>query len=229
MKRISTLILSLFLITLSAQEGLSDCKKHCKVSRLIEEGVFLGVKVNNITPCTKYANILEIIPNTAAAKAGLQVGDVITKIDNTAISDQSNVFDVIQTYKAGDKIVLTYVNGETTKKMKLRLGAKSMKLVEVMECCDDVKSSDDITVSEGLTIFPNPASNHIEIRTKEALEGDTHILIYTVEGKQMYYDIKNMNSSLNMKVNTNEYMNGSYFVRIETAKANYTQKFEIKK
>jgi PDZ domain/Secretion system C-terminal sorting domain len=229
MKLISTLILSVLLINLSAQEGLTDCKKHCLVSRLVEEGVFLGVKVNNITPCTKYANILEVIPNTAASKSGLQVGDVIVKIDNTAISDKSNVFDVIQTYKAGDKIVLTYVNGETTKKMKIRLGAKSMKLVDVLECCEDTKSSEEMVVNEGVTVFPNPASNHIEIKTKEALEGDTHILIYTVEGKQMYYDIKNMNSSLNLKVNTNEYLNGSYFVRIETAKANYTQKFEIKK
>lgn len=229
MKLISTLIISILFFNLSAQEGLTDCKKQCMVSRLVEEGVFLGVQVSNITPCSKYANILQIIPNTAAANSGLKVGDVIVKIDNNTISDKLSVFDVIQTYKAGDKVLITYVTGETTKKMKVRLGAKSTKIVEVMECCDDNQPNDDVVVNEGVTVFPNPASNQIEIRSKEALEGDSHILIYSVEGKQMFYDVKEMNSNLNLKVNTNEYLNGAYFVRIETNKAKYTQKFEIRK
>jgi C-terminal processing protease CtpA/Prc len=89
MKKLGTQIIMVVLAmsALMAQEGLkTDCKKQCLVSRVIEEGVMLGVKVNGISKCTPLARINEIVPQSAADKAGLQMGDLILKINDAEVS-----------------------------------------------------------------------------------------------------------------------------------------------
>jgi hypothetical protein len=139
-----------------------------------------------------------------------------------------SLYDIIQSHKAGDIVLLTYVAGAETKKMKVRLGARTTKIVEQMECCEDDNSS-EIALSDGVTVFPNPATTEIHIKTKEALEGDTHINIYTVDGKEMFFEFKKMNERLNRTINVSEYANGPYFLKIETNKKSYVKKFEIKR
>ena len=218
-----------FAVSAQTTEGLNDCPNKCKVSRLIEEGVLLGVRINNVSFKDPYAYIVEVLPKTSAEKSGLQVGNIIQKVDDIMIENKDHLVKVIQSYKAGDKILLTFQAGDKINKMKIRLGAKSTKIVEEMECCDEIKNVQEVAVEEGLSVFPNPASSHIEIRTMEALEGDVHILIYTLEGKEVLYDFRQMNESLKMKINTSDFANGPYFVRIITAKQNYIAKFEIAK
>lgn len=217
-------------VMLNAQknEGLPDCQNKCKVSRLVEEGVLLGVKITSLQN-SPYAYIMEVLPKTSAEKSGLQVGNIIEKVDDVVVLGKDHLVELIQNYKAGDKILLTFQAGDKVNKMKIRLGAKSTKIVEEMECCDEIKNGQEIAIEEGISVFPNPASSYIEIRTKEALEGDVHILIYTLEGKEVLYDFRQMNERLSLKVNTMDYVNGPYFVRIITAKQNYIQKFEIVK
>lgn len=205
-----------------------DCEKQCKVSRIVEEGVFLGVQINNVSPCQKNCIIQQVISNTAAEKSGLKAGDIIVKVDNYEVSPELQLVDIIAKFKAGDKVTLTYASGESTKKMKVRLGAKSTRIVEEMECCDEpTKEASNVVIEQGVSVYPNPAKSTINISTKEALEGDVHIIIYTQEGKEMYYDNKPMDENLNLNVDVSMFNTGAYFVRIETAKMNYIQKFEI--
>ncbi len=230
MKILFTLTLSFLISSFSAQEGLkADCKNYCKVSRLVEEGVLLGVRINDVTNSNQYAYIVEVLPKTSAEKSGLQVGYIIQKIDDIVIENKDHLVKVIQAHKAGDKVLVTYQAGEKIISQKIRLGAKSTKIVEEMECCDEIKDVEEVVVEEGISVFPNPATNYIQIKTKEALEGDVHILIYSMTGKEVYYDFRKMDESLSLKVNTTDFANGAYFVRIETAKINYIQKFEIVK
>jgi len=230
MKILSTLfLLSSFTIVAFAQEksNLEGCKNICKVSRIKEEGVLLGVRINNVPNSNQYAAIQELLPKTSAEKAGLQVGNIIQAVDDVVITSKGHLVTVIQSHKAGDKVNIRYQAGEKIIIQKIRLGAKTTFIVEEMECCDEIKNTEEVAVSEGLNVFPNPASSEITIATKEALEGDAHILIYSVEGKEKFYDKQNRNESLKLKVNVSDYPSGTYFVRIETAKANYFQKFEV--
>ena len=53
-------------------------------------------------------------PDSAAAKAGLKLGDVITKIDDTTISDMTDLNAAKKSYRAGDTVTLTiYREGKT--------------------------------------------------------------------------------------------------------------------
>jgi len=58
--------------------------------------------------------VCSVDPDSAAQKAGLQMGDVITKLGDTAISDMNDLNAAKKAYRAGDTVTLTvYREGKT--------------------------------------------------------------------------------------------------------------------
>jgi serine protease Do len=55
------------------------------------------------------AKINEVTTGSAADKAGLKTGDVITKIDGNKIADADDVYDAIGKHKPNDKVTITYL------------------------------------------------------------------------------------------------------------------------
>ena len=53
------------------------------------------------------ASIQEIVENSPAAKAGLQINDIITKVGDTEITTSSELVDIVGDAKPGDVLVLT--------------------------------------------------------------------------------------------------------------------------
>ena len=66
-----------------------------------------------------------IISGSAAAKARLKAGDVITKVNNTPINQRNDLTTLIDLYEPGTKIKLTVVNGSSTKVLTAKLGVAS--------------------------------------------------------------------------------------------------------
>ncbi len=54
------------------------------------------------------ARITEVSKESAAEKAGLKKDDIITRVGNETISNSEDLFKVIGTYNAGDKVSITY-------------------------------------------------------------------------------------------------------------------------
>ncbi len=65
--------------------------------------------------------ITDIIKNSPAAKAGLSVGDIITKIDQFPVSDDESIISILNQYTTGDKISIKIIRDKQylTKQMKL--------------------------------------------------------------------------------------------------------------
>lgn len=70
----------------------------------------------------KGAEIRSITKESAAEKAGLKKGDVITKIDNRKIDDADDVSDAIRSHKPGDKVGITYLRDGKEQKASAELG-----------------------------------------------------------------------------------------------------------
>ena len=66
-----------------------------------------------------------IIPGSAAAKAGLKPGDVITKVNNVNVNMQNDLTLLIDQYMPGTKVKLTVVSGSHTKTIIAKLGGIS--------------------------------------------------------------------------------------------------------
>lgn len=84
---------------------------------------YLGVRYEMISLSTALLNdvpqgayVVEIIPNSAAEKAGLKENDIITKIEGKTIRQGDDISEIIKNKKVGDKISLEiYRDGEILK------------------------------------------------------------------------------------------------------------------
>jgi putative serine protease PepD len=87
-------------------------------------GVGVQNAVNQTTGVTT-VTVHSVTANTPGAKAGLVVGDVITKIDNTIVTDEDQLIATIRSHRPGDQVSLTIRRAGATKTLTLTLGASA--------------------------------------------------------------------------------------------------------
>ena len=81
----------------------------------------------------KGAEIQSITKESAAEKAGLKKGDIITKIDNRKIETTDDVTDAVREHKPGDKVSITYLRDDKEQKITAELGRwKGMRMNAVI-------------------------------------------------------------------------------------------------
>ncbi len=81
----------------------------------------LGVQINDDP--NGGALIADVNAGSAAARGGLQVGDVITKVDGTSIADGTSLSAVIRSHQPGDKVAITYTRNGTQHQTTVTLGS----------------------------------------------------------------------------------------------------------
>jgi serine protease Do len=87
---------------------------------------FLGVKSENPDGNTEGAKITEVTKGSAAEKAGLRTGDLITKINDTTLSNPGDLSRIIGRHKPEDKISITYTRDGKQQKTNVTLGKFKM-------------------------------------------------------------------------------------------------------
>ncbi len=72
------------------------------------------------------AQIQEVNAGSTAENAGMEKGDLVTKVDDHLITDADSLVATIRSYRPGDQVTVTYVRGGETKTARahprLRLG-----------------------------------------------------------------------------------------------------------
>lgn len=82
----------------------------------------LGIQLAQVD---KPARIEEIMPDSAAEKAGLKVGDIITKVDGKDMDGRQNLVETIRGRQPGEKVELTVQRGSDTLTITATLGSFS--------------------------------------------------------------------------------------------------------
>jgi len=94
----------------------------------------LGIETGELTPAAKErlgvtvdagAVVEKVVPNSPAAAAGLQPGDVITKLDGKAIADPTALQEAVRKAGAGKEVTITVARGKESKDLKAKLEAGS--------------------------------------------------------------------------------------------------------
>ena len=75
----------------------------------------------------KGAKITSVTKESAAAKAGLQKDDIITKVNDASISDSEDLYETIGKYKPEEKVTIHYLRDGQTKTAVATLG-KTMEM-----------------------------------------------------------------------------------------------------
>lgn len=116
--------------TSQSSAGLGFAIPSSTVQRVAEQLIagktvthaFLGITMTTSTDPSGVA-ITSVYKDTGAAKAGLQTGDVITKIDGKAMNSPSDVSIAVSSKNAGDTIEITYVRGGSEHTAMVTLGS----------------------------------------------------------------------------------------------------------
>jgi len=83
------------------------------------EKPFLGVTTEDADHGVK---VVEVVPNSAAEKAGLKEGDIITKINDEEIDNPEKLSDVVASFKPKEEITVHYIRNGKKNSTKATLG-----------------------------------------------------------------------------------------------------------
>ncbi len=87
---------------------------------------FLGVQSEKVDGGVKIA---EVVPGSAAEKAGLKVGDIITKVDNVVINTPEDLSKTIGSYKPEEKVTITYKRNNKEQRVTTELSKRKVENV----------------------------------------------------------------------------------------------------
>ncbi len=107
---------------------LDDLKQHGRVNRRWTS----GLKVEELTPLlaryfrlksTNGVIVTEVDKNSPAAQAGLEVGDIVTKVNDNPIKNSSDIWRIIEEsdLRGGDLLQLTVLRDSRTLHINLKL------------------------------------------------------------------------------------------------------------
>ena len=88
---------------------------------------YLGVFVEDATTAgnaTAGALASQVKAGTPAARAGLQAGDVVVRLDSTPITSAEDLTRTVDSKKPGDMLVVTYLRGGTSHTTTVTLGTR---------------------------------------------------------------------------------------------------------
>jgi len=84
-----------------------------------ENRAMLGVVTEEVEGGVK---VTEITGESAAKKAGIEVGDIITKIGDTKIEDPDQLSEAVRKHKPGEKVSITFLRDKKEQKVTAELG-----------------------------------------------------------------------------------------------------------
>jgi S1-C subfamily serine protease len=88
---------------------------------------YLGVVTAKPEVGKNGAWVREVTPDSPAAKAGLQNGDVVVKVDGKEVADPAALVDAINSRKAGDKVKLTVLRDGKEQEIEATLGERPVR------------------------------------------------------------------------------------------------------
>jgi hypothetical protein len=217
---------TLLLAPLVQAQNANQCKNPCTKQRVVETGAFIGVRITNGPGC-KNAQIMEVLPNTAAAAYNLEIGDIITKIDNTDITNTPFLVELIaNSYKPGDIVEMAYLHLNKLNTKKIKLGALYSRTITEMSCCDE-PTKVAVTPNPDFIISPNPATNNIRITANEILNGKATVKVFDLMGREVYSVNTTNTGYINIPVDVSSIKDGQYVVKLIGASKQFTQKLVI--
>jgi putative serine protease PepD len=89
----------------------------------VPKHALLGVNIADNPSGGPGAVITDVMSGGAAAKAGLRAGDVITKVDSTAIDDSETLAAVIRAQQPDQKVTVQFTRGGATQTVTATLGS----------------------------------------------------------------------------------------------------------
>jgi len=139
---------------------------------------FLGVAPQRLTPelATQFgtdhgALIAEVTPGSAAEKAGLQIGDVITKINETEIRDPRQLLVVISQLAPETKVTVQYVRDGHTQTASATLTRRTDEKTTSRTGRGEGEKGSDVGVLNGVAVGDISPEAREQFQIPERIQG----------------------------------------------------------
>jgi len=139
---------------------------------------FLGVAPQRLTPelATQFgtdrgALIAEVTPGSAAEKAGLQIGDVITKINETEIRDPRQLLVVISQLAPEAKVTVQYVRDGHTQTASATLTRRTDEKTTSRTGRGEGEKGSDVGVLNGVAVGDISPEARQQFQIPERIQG----------------------------------------------------------
>lgn len=121
---------------------INDVKEM--VTDIIEKGYVtgkpnVGILMNDVsTEAQRYgipagAYVEAVLENSCGEKAGLKQGDIITAVDNSAVTSSSQLSSAVKNYKAGDTVTFTIYRDKELQTIEVTLDESNIERAKAME------------------------------------------------------------------------------------------------
>jgi serine protease Do len=195
----------------------------------------MGVLLGGITD--EGVKIEGIIKNSGAEEAGLESGDIVTKIDGETVQSVAEIKAILKDKKAGDVVEVRYLRNETENTTNITLGSKKVMVrkpkdidiifgdgenkeekeeIEAYEKVETPKvAAENRLEFSQLDMYPNPNQGAFTL-SFEIEAGATIISIKNMDDKEVYTEeIPNFNGIFSDRIDISEHPSGVYFLIIE--------------
>lgn len=127
---------------------------------------FLGVSTET---SSEGALVVEVSPESPAAKAGLAEDDIITQVNKDPIKKQSDLYAAIGKYKEGDKVTIEYLRDGKKNKKEIVLAKNKLEArTEVYEFVpDNFNQNFNKNIRKGFALPNLPNLDEIYVNTKK--------------------------------------------------------------
>lgn len=195
----------------------------------------MGVLLGGITD--EGVKIEGIIKNSGAEEAGLESGDIVTKIDGETVQSVAEIKAILKDKKAGDVVEVRYLRNETENTTNITLGSKKVMIrkpkdidiifgdgenkeekeeIEAYEKVETPKvAAENRLEFSQLDMYPNPNQGAFTL-SFEIEAGATIISIKNMDDKEVYTEeMPNFNGIFSDRIDISEHPSGVYFLIIE--------------
>jgi C-terminal processing protease CtpA/Prc len=215
------LLTTSFVASTFAQSQMKDCKNPCEKQRVVNYGPFIGVRILDI-PNAQGVRVIEVIPNTSAAKNGLRLNDVLTQFNGLEIVNSKQLINEVAKYQPNDLVSLSYTRDAKIYGKKINLGAQFSKTITEMVCCDEAIKTD---FEMNITMSPNPATNRVTIHSSAIMNGNIDIIVLDMQGAVV--SIENLKSNeglLHFSFDISNLPAGQYLVKVKSEANQFVSK-----
>jgi serine protease Do len=123
----------------------------------------LGIQLARVD---KPATIEEVIPASAAHKAGLKVGDIVLKVNDKAVADSQQLIETIGGYQPGDQVELLIKRGDEELTKSAVLGSRA-KIFDMEDNRAEFQNSLGGQLSQRRYGFPSVIQHDSVLRPEE--------------------------------------------------------------
>jgi hypothetical protein len=223
MKKTLLLLVALVGLFSTNAQNLATCKNPCTKTRIVESGPFIGVRIN--TFCNASAvTVIEVLPNTAAAKFNIEINDIIISFEGIRVNNNQELIDLVAKHQPGDLVSVTLNHAGNVITKNIVLGAQFSNTVTETVCCDEAKPA-----TFKFALSPNPTTNSFVLSSDQVVNGDVNITILDLKGSVVKSVKHTSNGYFNLPINVTGLTNGQYIVRVATANGQFVEKLLIAK